>query len=258
MRSRYAPLTLVTSLVFMFAACGGSASSPPSAPDKEAAVQEDATEEALKDAATVCNDVLRLGEGGMPQYIATVRTSANTAAGAALDDARWDGLADSASDMAVVYDKVSGLQGSGDEAAALDQLNELMPELEAAKSDFAGECRRVLAAGGDVEESLLTTFIEPDESGFDDSLFGDSGSLSATYPPAKVNRFVKTVRDLDMGGELTEATDVDLVGYGSETCELLDGGIAEGEIALALSEEKDMSIEAAASVMTGAYIHLCS
>lgn len=260
MRLRYAIAALVTSAGLLAGGCGGSGSndnSPSSSPSAGETTPAE-TSAVLEDAAGVCNDVLLLGDGGMAQYIATVRSSANTAAGAALDDERWDGLADAASDMSVVYDKVSALQGSGDQAAALARLNELMPELESAKSDFASQCRRVLAAGGDVDESLIAPFIEPDDSGFDDSLFGESESAETSFPANKVKRYLQTVRDLDAGGELDATPDDTLTQYGGVVCELLDSGTPEGEIALALSEEKDLSIDAAATVMTGAYIDLCS
>lgn len=261
MRLRYAMAVLVTSIGLLASGCGGSGSddeAPTPAPSASETTEAEASETALADATDVCNDVLLLGDGGMASYISTVRSSANTAAGAALDDERWDGLADAASDMSVVYDKVSALQGSGDQAAALARLNELMPELESAKSDFASQCRRVLAAGGDVDESLIAPFIEPDDSGFDDSLFGESESATTSFPANKIKRFLQTVRDLDPSGELETTSDDTLLQYGGTVCDLLDSGTSEGEIALALSEEKDMSIDAAATVMTGAYIDLCS
>jgi len=88
--------------------------------------------------------------------------NANTAAEAANQDPRWDGLATATSNLAANSKAVQQLQPelkTGD-PYIFEQLSRLNDELSTYKNDVISQCRKVKAAGGYVSQDMLDAFIK--------------------------------------------------------------------------------------------------
>ncbi|WP_162598782.1 hypothetical protein [Nocardioides gilvus] len=243
-------------LLVLILAIPALASCTKAGPTEPAGVATADKENALQDATTVCNGLLPLGEDGMANFITSARESANLAAEAALNDPRWDGLATAASDMSVVYDKVGGTEGTG--ADALPRLRELLPEVEAAKGALLAECRRVLAAGGAVDEARMDGFIEPESDG-SDWYFADDDltEMEIAYSERQQRDYLDTAHEFDHEDELDSWSDNTVVRLGASFCESYEYGVPEDELMTALSEEKSLEMDTAVAIVTGALMELC-
>ena len=145
------------------AACSSGGDAPDETDAAQTQATTDETDAALTQATSVCNETLSLAtDQGFRAMVDGQQENANTAAEAANQDPRWDGLATATSNLAANSKAVQQLQPelkTGD-PYIFEQLSRLNDELSTYKNDVISQCRKVKAAGGYVSQDMLDAFIK--------------------------------------------------------------------------------------------------